>query len=97
MYLKYQDSPSSLKRMENVCVTTMQHVKLNYFMECLLTMQRPVLICGEGATGKSTLVKDFVFHQVNIFTRKLLTYHMTCTNYTTAVTFKENLERNLET
>lgn len=60
-------------------------------------MQRPVIICGQGATGKSTFVKDFVFNQVNVFTNKLLTDHLTCSNYMTAVTFKESFERNLET
>ena len=68
-----------------------------YALECLLTMQRPILVCGEGATGKSTFVKDFVFHQANVFTKKLLADHITCTNHTTAVSFKENFERNLET
>jgi len=69
MYLKYQESHSSYKNIQNITVPTMQQIKLFYSIECLLVMQRPILVCGEGASGKSTFVKDLIFNQVNVFTK----------------------------
>jgi septin family protein len=75
----------------------MQQIKLFYSIECLLVMQRPILVCGEGAAGKSTFVKDLIFNQVNVFTKQLLADHLTCSTYSTAFTFKDHFERSLET
>ena len=33
-------------------------------MELLLTTQKPILIMGEGASGKSSLIKDMLFVQM---------------------------------
>ena len=32
-------------------------------MELLLTTQKPILVMGEGACGKSSLIKDMLFVQ----------------------------------
>jgi GTPase SAR1 family protein len=46
----------------------METVKVAFVMESLLTTQKPVAICGDGACGKTSMIKDFVFNQIFLFT-----------------------------
>ena len=42
-------------------VPTYDSIRYNYVMELLSTTQKPILVFGEGATGKSSMIKDMLF------------------------------------
>ena len=47
---------------EKDLVATLETIKVAFVIESLLTTQKPVAICGDGACGKSSLIKDFIFN-----------------------------------
>jgi GTPase SAR1 family protein len=57
-----------MRLLQNIYVPTMETVKVAFVMESLLTTQKPVAICGDGACGKTSMIKDFVFNQIFLFT-----------------------------
>lgn len=59
--------------------------------------QKPILVCGHAATGKSTLIKDMLFSQTATFTKSVLVDHISCTYRTTNDTLKDHVSRNLLT
>lgn len=52
-----------MRLVQNVTVPTYDSIRYNYIMELLLTSQKPILVFGEGASGKSSLIKDMLFTQ----------------------------------
>jgi hypothetical protein len=76
-------------------VPTIETVKVAFVMESLLTTQKPVAICGDGACGKTSMIKDFVFNQIFLFTQGTYSDHITCSHYTNSDVLKSNFERNL--
>ena len=66
-------------------------------LELLTTAMKPVLVVGEGACGKSNLLKNFIYSEVNIFAQHTFTEHITCSHYTNSESLKSNIERNLIT
>lgn len=56
-----------MRLIQNIYVPTLETVKVTYVMESLITTQKPIAICGDGASGKSSMIKDFVFNQVFMF------------------------------
>jgi len=84
-----------MRLIQNVFVPTVESAKANFVMESLLTTQKPIAVVGDGACGKSSMIKDFIFNQMYLFTSQTFTDHVTCSHYTTSDIFKENIERNL--
>ncbi len=95
MLLAYGEQIPSMRLIQNIYVPTLETVKVTHVMESLITTQKPIAICGEGASGKSSLIKDFVFSQIFIFTQGTYLDHITCSHYTTSDVIKNNVERNL--
>ena len=50
--------------------------------------QKPILVAGKGATGKSTLIKNFLFTQMSQFTKNVYADHLTCTYRTNNYSLK---------
>jgi len=97
MLLGFDEMIPTMRLIQNIYVPTQQSVRFNYMMECLLTAMKPVVVVGEGACGKSALLKNFIFSEMNMFAQHTFTEHITCSHYTSCASFKTNVERNLET
>lgn len=54
----------SARLIQNIMIPTYDTTRYNYVMELLLTTQKPILVMGEGASGKSCLIKDMLFVQL---------------------------------
>lgn len=96
MLLSFGEQIPSMRLIQNIYVPTMETVKVAYVMESLLTTLKPVAICGDGACGKTSMIKDFVFNQIFLFTQGTYSDHITCSHYTNSDVLKSNIERNLE-
>ena len=86
-----------MRLIQNISVPTETSIRNNYVLELLMTAMKPVLIVGEGACGKSNLLKNFIFSELNVFAQHCFTEHITCSHYTDAASLKSNVERNLVT
>jgi len=64
MSIGYNERIPSTRLIQNVTIPTYHSIRYNFVMEMLLTSQKPVLVFGEGASGKSSLVKDMLFVQM---------------------------------
>lgn len=62
MLRQYNHMQYSLQSVANVTVPTVPWVRMLYQIECLVVAKKPVLVCGQGATGKSSLVKSMIFN-----------------------------------
>lgn len=91
----YKMIPSA-RLVQNVTIPTYDSIRYQYIMELLLTTQKPVLVFGEGASGKSSFIKDTLFHQMKQYAQKYFVDHGTCSHYTDVVASKLVIERNLE-
>ena len=96
MQINYQETIPSMRLVQNVHIPTYDSIRYDYVMELLLTTQKPVLVFGEGASGKSSLVKDMLFAQSLQFAQSYFVEHLTCCHYTSALALKNGVERNLE-
>ena len=85
-----------MRIVQNLQVPTYDSIRYNYLMELLLTTQKPVLVFGGGASGKSALVKDTLFAQMLVYARNYFVEHVTCSHHTKALAVKGAIERNLE-
>lgn len=85
-----------MRLVQNVTIPTYDTIRYHYLMELLLTTQKPVLVFGEGASGKSSFIKDTLFHQMKQYAQKYFVDHGTCSHYTDVVASKLTIERNLE-
>lgn len=62
MQISYNEMLPQQRLIQNVTIPTPDSIRYNYIMELLLTTQKPVLVFGEGASGKSGLIKDMMFN-----------------------------------
>ena len=85
-----------MRLVQNIFIPTYDTIRYNYVMELLMTTQKPILIYGEGASGKSSIIKDMVFSQMLQFSQNYFVEHITCSHYTKALAIKNAIERNLE-
>lgn len=79
----YNKLTSQMKSVTNISVPTMDQIKLYYLMECLLMTKKPILVAGQGAAGKSQMIKDMIYIQTGVFTSKIQVDHISCTLRTT--------------
>ena len=61
MLINFNEQIPSMRIVQNVYVPTYDSIRYNYVMELLLTTGKPVLVFGEGASGKSSFIKDMMF------------------------------------
>ena len=95
MLINYNEMVPSTRIIQNVTIPTQDSIRYNYIIELLLTAQKPVLVFGEGASGKSALIKDMVFNQMMQFAQSYFVEHITCSHYTDVSSIKSNIERSL--
>jgi len=55
-----------------------------------------VLITGEGASGKSIMIKDQLFSQMLQYSQNYYLEHITCSHSTTGLSVKTNIERSMQ-
>jgi hypothetical protein len=95
MLISYNELIPSQRIIQNITIPTHDSIRYNYIIELLLTTQKPVLVAGEGASGKSALIKDMVFNQMMQFSQNYYVEHITCSHYTDVGSVKSNIERSL--
>lgn len=95
MLIMHNEQIPTMRIVQNVYVPTYDSIRYNYVMELLLTTQKPVLVFGEGASGKSSMIRDMLFSQMLQFSQDYFIEHVTCSHYTNAIAFKNSIERNL--
>lgn len=96
MQINFNEQIPSMRIVQNLMVPTYDTIRYNYLMELLLTTQKPVLVFGAGACGKSALVKDTLFAQMLVYARNYFVEHVTCSHHTKVFAIKGSVERNLE-
>ena len=84
-----------MRIVQNIYVPTHETIRYNYILELLLTSQKPVLVFGEGASGKSSMIKDMLFSQMLAVSQDYFIEHVTCSHHTNALALKNGIERNL--
>ena len=84
-----------MRIVQNLYVPTEDTIRYNYVLELLISSQKPVLVFGEGASGKSSMIKDMLFSQMLAFSQDYFIEHVTCSHHTSALALKNGIERNL--
>ena len=85
----------STRLIQNIVIPTYDTIRYNYVMELLLTTQKPTMIMGEGASGKSSLIKDMLFVQILQFAQNFFIDHCTCSHMSSQTAIKRNIERSM--
>jgi len=95
MQIQHNEQIPSMRLIQNVSIPTYDSIRYHYIMELLLVTQKPILVFGEGASGKSSLVKEMLFGQMLQFAQNYFVEHVTCSHYSNVTSIKNNIERNL--
>lgn len=86
----------SQRKISNLFVPSIDSIRYAHILECLVTKQTSSLVVGPACSGKSTILRQLLFHDVFAFTHCLSTEHVTLSLKSDSIQFKDSIESMLE-
>ncbi|CDW77756.1 dynein heavy chain axonemal [Stylonychia lemnae] len=94
--VNFHSLPDSMKKVQNIYVPTIESIKYQYLLECYIINQTSTLLVGASTTGKTSLIRDSLFHQVFQYTYQFVIDHITLSHSSQSDLVRKTMERKLE-
>ena len=94
--IAFSERPESQRKMQNLFVPSMQSVRQELLLECLVTNFTSTLVLGQASSGRSSLLRSTLFSKVFEYTKQLVVEHLPMSKTCDATLFKNKIESVLE-
>lgn len=94
--IAFSERPESQRKMQNLFVPTMQSIRQELMIECLVANHTSTLVFGPASSGRSSLLRSALFSKVFEYTKQLVVEHLPMSKNCNSTVFKNKIESILE-